>query len=94
MKTMEITEEVYSHRVEKRVKRHKCQRSAPFTREKTIGGLEKGLANLWSRRKITKKAHATVDKKPNGKSRLITRVWTTKARTLLSVVESTNDHVV
>jgi hypothetical protein len=25
---------------------------------KTGGGLEKGLANLWSRKRITKKAHA------------------------------------
>jgi hypothetical protein len=32
-------------------KRSLCQR-------KTEGGLEKGLENLWSRKKITKKAHA------------------------------------
>ena len=31
---------------------------APPLPEKTEGGLEKGLANLWSRKKITKKAHA------------------------------------
>ena len=40
----------------KRVERRKCQQIAPCAGEKTEGGLEKELANLWSGRKITKKA--------------------------------------
>jgi hypothetical protein len=30
----------------------------PLCQRKTEGGLETGLANLWNRKKITKKAHA------------------------------------
>jgi hypothetical protein len=40
-----------------------CQRN-------TQGGLEKGLGNLWRRKKITKRLTLIVSKKPNGKSRL------------------------
>jgi hypothetical protein len=29
----------------------------PLCQRKAVGGQEKGLANLWSRKKITKKAH-------------------------------------
>jgi hypothetical protein len=58
MKTMETTEAVSSDEMEKRAEKHKCQQSAPFARKKTEGGLEKGLANLWSRKRIMKKAHA------------------------------------
>jgi putative SOS response-associated peptidase YedK len=43
-------------------KRSLCQR-------KTVGGLEKELANLRSRRKITKKAHDTVNKILKNKTR-------------------------
>src|ERR1700691_1213633 len=61
MKTRETTEEVSSHGVEKRAERHKSERSAPFATENRgrIGKkIEKRLANLWGRNKITKKAHA------------------------------------
>src|SRR5208282_2253428 len=37
---------------------------------KTVGGLEKGLETLSSRSKIRKRPITTVDKKPNGKSRI------------------------
>jgi hypothetical protein len=57
MKTMESTEEVSSHRVEKRVKRHKSQRSATLCQRKTGGELKKRLADPWSGKRITKKAH-------------------------------------
>jgi hypothetical protein len=58
MKTMETTEEVSSRGVEKHAERHKCQRSAPFAREKPRRYWKKGLANLWRRKKFTKKVHA------------------------------------
>jgi hypothetical protein len=44
-------------------KRSLCQR-------KTEGGQEKGLAYLWRRKRITKKANAVVGQKPNGKSQI------------------------
>jgi len=37
---------------------HEKASEHPTCQRKTEGGLEKGLANLWSRKKITKKAHA------------------------------------
>jgi hypothetical protein len=37
----------------------RSQRNAPLCLRKTGGGLQKGLANLWKRKKIAKKAHAT-----------------------------------
>jgi hypothetical protein len=39
-------------------------------RRKTEGGLEKGLANLWSMKRIKKTPILVVDKNPNGESRL------------------------
>ena len=71
MKTPETTEEVSSHGVEKRAERHNWRTNRLLCQRKTEGGLEKGLANLWSRKKITKKAHVVVGKKPNGKCQLI-----------------------
>lgn len=53
------TEVPASHCVEKRMKSHQCQRTAPFARKTTEGGLEKELANLWRRSKVTKNAHAS-----------------------------------
>jgi hypothetical protein len=47
--------------------------STPLTlfQRKAEGGLEKGLANLWRRKSITKKVHAVVvSMKLNGKSQL------------------------
>jgi hypothetical protein len=41
-----------------------------LSQRKTAGGLEKVLANLWSRQKITKKPTLVVDQKPNGKCQL------------------------
>jgi hypothetical protein len=38
--------------------------------EKSGGRLEKGLANLWSRKKITKKPTLVVGQNPNGKRRI------------------------
>jgi len=52
------TKEVSSYPGEKCLGSQKRHRNTPSAREKTIGGLENGLANLWSRRKITEKAHA------------------------------------
>jgi hypothetical protein len=49
---------VSSHVVEKRVKWRKSQLNAPCAREKSRADWKKGLANLWSSKKITKKAHA------------------------------------
>jgi hypothetical protein len=62
MKTKETLEEVSSHPGEKGHWRQKKHRNTPSAREKrgadSKKGLEKRLANLWSRRKTTKKAHA------------------------------------
>jgi hypothetical protein len=58
MKTMASTEEVCSPGVEKRVERIKWPRIAPFAREKPRADWKKVLEYLWSRKKITKKAHA------------------------------------
>lgn len=40
------------------MERRKSQRSALVVREKTENGMENGLANLWNRKRITKKARA------------------------------------
>jgi hypothetical protein len=64
METTETTGAVSSHGVKKRVKRVDRRESkwgTPFAREKQSGlerGPNKRLANLWSRKKITKKAQA------------------------------------
>jgi len=58
MKTTEITEEVSSHPGEKGRWQHKKASGHPLCQRKTEVGPENGLANLWGRRKITKKAHA------------------------------------
>jgi len=61
MKTRETTEEVSSDGMEKRAERLKSERSAPLATENRgrIGKkIEKRIANLWGRNKITKKAHA------------------------------------
>jgi hypothetical protein len=74
MKTMETTEEVSSHGVEKRVKRRKCQRSAPFVREKPRMDWKKDLRIFGVGGKSRKRATLVVGKKPNGKSRLKTEI--------------------
>jgi hypothetical protein len=61
VKTAETTEAVSLHRVEKCVKRHNCQRSAPFAREKPGADWKKSLPMCGAGRKsqkITQKAHA------------------------------------
>jgi hypothetical protein len=42
----------------------------PRCQKKSGGRLEKGLANLWSRKKITKKSTPVVGQNPNGKCRI------------------------
>jgi hypothetical protein len=58
MKETETTEEVSSHPGEKGHGSQTRHRNTSCAREKTAGGLENRLATLWSRKKITKKAHA------------------------------------
>jgi len=58
MKPTVAAEEVSSHGVEKCAERHKCQRRAPFGREKPRADWKKGLANLRRRKIIGKKLHA------------------------------------
>ena len=67
MKTTETTEEVSSHGVEKRVERHKCQRSAPCAREKPRADWKKDLQICGAGRKSRKRPTLVVGKKPNGK---------------------------
>ncbi len=43
----------------------------PLCQRKIEGGLEKGLANPWSGKRITKGLGLVVSKKPNGKSQSI-----------------------
>jgi hypothetical protein len=57
MKTMETMEAVSSDGMEKRVERRNWRQIAPCAREKPRDA-KKVLANLWSRQRITKKAHA------------------------------------
>jgi hypothetical protein len=56
-KTTATTGVVSSHPVETRHWSQKCRRTSRAG-QKPEGGLEKGLANLWSRKKITKSTHA------------------------------------
>lgn len=58
MKTKATTEEVSSYGAEKRAERRNWQQIAPCAREKPRADWKKGLPNLWSRKKITKKAYA------------------------------------
>jgi hypothetical protein len=61
VKTPATTEEVSSHPGEKGHWIKKWHRNTLLCHKETENGLEKGLANLWSRMKmskITKKAHA------------------------------------
>jgi hypothetical protein len=57
MKAMETTEEVSSHPGKTGIGDKKGIATRPLP-EKSGGPTGKRLANLWSRRKITKKAHA------------------------------------
>jgi hypothetical protein len=54
MKTMETTEEMSSVGMEKRVERRNWRQIAPCAKEKPIADLKNVLANLWSRKRITK----------------------------------------
>jgi hypothetical protein len=55
---METTEEVSSNGMEKCVERHEWRQIGPFASEKPMADWKKVLAILWSRKRITKKAHA------------------------------------
>jgi hypothetical protein len=55
---METTEEVSSDDMEKRVERCDWRQIAPCVREKPMADWKKELANLGSRQRITRKAHA------------------------------------
>jgi hypothetical protein len=70
VKTPETTEEVSLHGVEKRVEWHKCQRSAPFAREKPRADWENGLQICGAGRKSQKRPTLVVGKNPNGKYRV------------------------
>jgi hypothetical protein len=52
------TKEVSSYPGEKCLGSQKRHRNTPSAREETMGGLEKGFANLWRSKRITKKARA------------------------------------
>jgi hypothetical protein len=58
MKTTTSTKEVSSDGMEKRAERRNWRQIVPCAREKPRSGLEKGLANLWSRQRITNKPYA------------------------------------
>jgi hypothetical protein len=67
MKTMETTEDVSSYGVEKRVERHKSQRSAIVVREKPMADWKKDLQIFEAGRKSRKRPTLVVGRKPNGK---------------------------
>src|ERR1035437_6104091 len=69
MKTPATTEEVSSRGVEKRVERRKCQRIAPFAREKPRVDGKKDLQICGAGRKSEKRPTLIVGKQSNGKSR-------------------------
>ena len=58
MKTTTSTEEVSSHPGETGHASQKKHRNTPGAREKSSADQRKELANLWSRQRIAKKAHA------------------------------------
>lgn len=58
MKTMEKTEEVSYNPMEKGAWEPKMASGHSLCQRNTDGGLGKRVANLWSRTKVTKKAHA------------------------------------
>jgi hypothetical protein len=68
MKTTETTEEVSSDGMEKRVKRHKSQRSAPIAGEKPRVDWKMDLQNCGEGRKSRKIPTRVVGMKHNGKS--------------------------
>ena len=70
MKTPATTEEVSSRGVEKRAERHKCQRSAPFAKEKPRVDLKKGLQIYGAGRKSRKRPTLVVGQKPYGKCQI------------------------
>ena len=76
MKTPETTEEVSSHRVEKRAERRKCQRGAPFVREKPRMDWKKDMRIFGVGGRSRKSPRLVVGKKPNGKSRIKSFVLT------------------
>jgi hypothetical protein len=74
MKTPATTEEVSSREVEKRAERHKCQRSAPFAKEKPRVDLKKGLQIYGAGRKSRKRSTLVVGHKPYGKCQMKTKL--------------------
>src|ERR1039458_7187601 len=75
MKTMETTEEVSSDGMEKRVERRKCQRIAPFAREKLRVDGKKDLQICGAGRKSEKSPTLIVGKQSNVKSRFEPSHW-------------------
>ena len=67
MNTMETTEEVSLHPGENGHASQKKHRNTPGAREKPWANWKKGLAILWSRKRITKTPTLVVGKKPYGK---------------------------
>src|SRR5208283_6169174 len=70
MNTMETTEEVSLHPGENGHASQKKHRNTPGAREKPWANWKKGLAILWSRKRITKTPTLVVGKKPYGKCQL------------------------
>jgi hypothetical protein len=71
MKTMETMEAVSSDGMEKRVKRHKSQRSAPCAREKPGTDWKMTLQIVGAGRRSRKRPTLVVGKKPYGKSQIM-----------------------
>src|ERR1035438_1841274 len=84
MKAIETTEMVSSAAMEKRVEMATGDKSSPCQKITEVG-LEKWLANLWSRRKISKIPTLVVGDEPNRKSQMksfTTCFWATCFSTL------------
>jgi hypothetical protein len=91
MKTMETTEEVSSHRVEKRVERRTWQQIDPCAREKPRVDLKKGLQIYGAGRESRKRPTLVVGQKPYGKCQFIALLGAGLLRINLAAADPTRD---
>jgi len=86
MKTTATTEAVSSDGMEKRVERRNWRQIAPCAGEKPWAKWKKGLANLWSRKRISKTPTRVAGKNPYGKSRFTPAIIHTLMKITLPII--------
>src|SRR5208283_4024518 len=92
MNTMETTEEVSLHPGENGHASQKKHRNTPGAREKPWANWKKGLAILWSRKRITKTPTLVVGKKPYGKCQSIVAPVASYVILQTNVISELNGH--